>query len=103
MAGISVAIAGAAAATLVAGHEAASATETASNNATQVQEQALQQQKAEAAPYTALGQSEIPTLQSLLNGGPGALQTLQSLPGYEFTKDQGNAAITNAAAAGLPA
>lgn len=86
-----------------AGHEAASATTSAANTAAGVQEQALAQQAALAAPYTGLGQSAMPTYQALLGiGGPGSKsiqQTLQSLPGYQFTLNQGTQATEAAAAA----
>lgn len=71
------------------------------------QQSALQQQQALAQPYTNLGQSAIPALQSLQGiGTPGAngqpstaqmQQTLQNMPGYQFQQQQGNQAAINAA------
>lgn len=93
----------------IAGSEAAGATEYATNAAVSEQQQALQQQAQLAAPYTQLGQSAIPQLQSLLgigtpgqNGQPSAASVQQALaqtPGYQFTQQQGTQNTLNAASA----
>jgi hypothetical protein len=107
--------------TIVAGHEAAGATADASKRAANVTREGMQQQAQLAAPYTNMGQGAIPMLESLLGipttsmspqagqpgytggGQPGAApsgsqgspqQTLESLPGYQFTKQQGQQAVT---------
>jgi hypothetical protein len=114
MAGVAAAIAGAAVvgagATMIAGHEASQATQAAANTAADTQKAALAQEKELAAPYTALGQQAIPTLENLLGiappGKPGAQagptpqQTLESMPGYQFAKTQGIQS-TEAAAGGM--
>jgi hypothetical protein len=92
-----------AAGSAVAGSEAAGATTSASNNAIAQQRSALAQQTALEAPYNAIGTNAIPTYQSLLGLGPqgsaGIESTLQSLPGYQFSKQQGLTGTTNAATA----
>jgi hypothetical protein len=95
-----------AAATVYASNKSSSATRNASNAAIQAQNTALEQQKELSAPYRALGESAIPTLQSLLGigpGGPGAAEkTLQNMPGYQFAKSQGiDATKASAASMGL--
>lgn len=78
---------------LIASNQASKASRGAANTAAQVQEDALAQQKAEAAPYTALGQAAIPKYEELLglgkDGSAGALKTLRELPGYQFAKSEG--------------
>jgi len=85
----------------VAGGEAAGATSAASSGAINEQEWALQQQQAQEAPYTTLGQQATPQLANLLGiGGQGAAgeeAALASTPGYQFTKQQGNQGTLNAA------
>lgn len=80
-------------ATIWAGNKASAATSGAANTAARVQEEALAQQEKLSAPYRALGESAIPTLQKLLGigpGGPGDMtKTLQNMPGYQFAKSQG--------------
>lgn len=80
-------------ATIYASGKATSATRDASNTASRVQEDALKQQAELSAPYRALGESAIPTLQNLLGIGSGGPQdmtkTLQNMPGYQFAKSQG--------------
>lgn len=98
-----------AAGSAVAGSEAAGATTAASNAAIAEQNAALAQQANLAAPYTQLGQSAIPQLQSLLgigtpgkNGQPTTASVQQALaqtPGYQFTQQQGTQNTLNAAAA----
>jgi hypothetical protein len=128
---IATAIAGAAVvgagATMYASSEAAGATTSAANTAANEQQQALAQQEALAAPYTALGTSALPQLQSLLGlsgaGGTVApttttgangqvtnasgqptsnntLAALQNTPGYQFTLGQGLQGVSSQAAAG---
>jgi hypothetical protein len=107
----STAIAGAAVigagATIYASNKAASATKQASDKAIAAQEKAVSQQADLSAPYRGLGESAIPQYQQLLGLTPGAdkasiMQTLQNLPGYEFTKTQGlEATKAQAAAMGL--
>jgi hypothetical protein len=77
----------------IAGSEAGSATRDAANTAAGAQYAALAQQAQLAAPYTGLGQDAIAKYEALLGIGPkgsaGIQQTLQSLPGYQFTQQQG--------------
>jgi len=94
----------------IAGGEAASATKDAAASARQSQLDALAQQKQLAAPYTGLGQDAIAKYEALLGitpqgkGGPGQgpaprpgtfpggasiQETLASMPGYQFAKQQG--------------
>lgn len=79
-----------------AGSEAAGATRSAANQATNAQLTAQDKAIAQAAPYTSLGQAAIPTYENLLGIGSGgtvdpklAQSTLENLPGYQFTKNQG--------------
>lgn len=98
-----------AAGSAVAGSEAAGATTSATNAAVSEQNAALAQQANLAAPYTQLGQSAIPQLQSLLGiGTPGqggqpstasVQQALAQTPGYQFTQQQGTQNTLNAASA----
>ena len=107
----STAIAGAAVlgagATIYASNKAASATKQASDKAIAAQEKAVSQQADLSAPYRQLGESSIPQYQQLLGLTPGSdknsiMQTLQNLPGYEFTKTQGlEATKAQAASMGL--
>lgn len=87
----------------VAGQKAASATKAGATTAANVQMAALQQQAQLAAPYTGLGQAAMPTYQALLgigpSGGAGIQKTLENLPGYQFTKQQGIGATEAAASA----
>lgn len=103
VAAIAVAGIATAAGTAIAGSEAAGATESAANTAAAEQQNALTQQEALAAPYTSLGKSAIPQLQTLLglNGSnPAAAEkALSSTPGYQFTLNQGLDATKNAASA----
>lgn len=89
--------------TAVAGHEAAGATTSATNAAIAQQNQALQQQAQLSAPYRALGQQAIPTLENLLGigkgGQAGALSALRATPGYQFEQQQGTQGTVNQAAA----
>ena len=92
------------AATVASGSMAASATKDASNAAISEQQQALTSQQAIAQPYTALGTSAMPQYEALLGIGPGAnsattLAALQNTPGYQFTQQQGQQGILNAASA----
>jgi hypothetical protein len=58
----------------------------------------IQQAVGQVSPYSGAGQSVLPTLESLLNPGT-ASQTLQTLPGYQFSLDTGEWGINNAATA----
>lgn len=92
-----------AAGSAVAGSKAASATKHASDTAAAEQDKALAQQKELSQPYRDLGTSAIPTYQNLLTGGDkgaaGIKSTLESLPGYQFTRDQGIENTSRAAGA----
>lgn len=85
----------AAGATVYASGQAANATTSATNASIQEQKDALAQQAAMSKPYRDLGTNNIQTYQSLLTGGGGPdasakiQSTLESLPGYQFTRDQG--------------
>lgn len=89
--------------TAVAGHEAAGATNRATNAAVSQEQAALQQQAALSQPYRALGQAAIPKLESLLGlgkgGTAGALATLRNMPGYQFEQQQGTQGTVNQASA----
>lgn len=69
-----------AAATAYAGSEASKATRDASNAAISEQQRALNQQAQLSAPYRQLGESAIPTLQSLLGIAPPAPPTSGAVP-----------------------
>lgn len=89
---------------MAAGSMAAGATTSASNASIAEQNQALQQQATLSAPYRAVGEAAIPQYENLLGIGPGAnaqtiSQALQSTPGYQFTQQQGETGILNAASA----
>jgi hypothetical protein len=87
----------------VAGSEAAGATKGATNAAVGEQNAALQQQAQLAAPYTGLGQAAIPQYENLLGIGAGGTSGIQAAlaqtPGYQFTQQQGETGILNAASA----
>jgi hypothetical protein len=89
--------------TAVAGSEAAGATNNATNAAVNEQNAALAQQAKLAAPYTGVGQAAIPQYEKLLGigggGSAGELSALQATPGYQFTQQQGETGILNAASA----
>ena len=106
VAAVAVGVAGVAAAagTAYAGHEAAGATRDASNAAVAEQQSALQQQAELSAPYRAVGQDAIGQYEALLGTGPGSnaqtiQQALANTPGYQFTQQQGQQGILNAASA----
>jgi hypothetical protein len=92
-----------AAGSAIAGSEAAGATNKASNAAIAEQQRALDQQAQLSQPYRDLGSSAISKYQDLLGlgkGGNAAIEsTLQSLPGYQFARDQGLQSTTNQATA----
>lgn len=95
----------AAGATVASGSMAAGATQNASNASIAEQNSALAQQATLSAPYRALGESALPQYQALLGIGPNAnsattLAALQATPGYQFTQQQGETGILNAASAG---
>lgn len=94
----------AAAGTAYAGSQAASATQSAANTAAGEQQSALNQSAALSAPYRGLGMTALPQYEQLLGIGPGAnsattLAALQNTPGYQFTQQQGQQGILNAASA----
>jgi hypothetical protein len=93
-----------AAGSAVAGSEAAGATKDASNAAISEQNAALQQQAALSAPYRGVGTAAIGQYENLLGIGPNAnaqtiQQALENTPGYQFTQQQGEQGILNAASA----
>lgn len=88
--------------TSVAGSKSASATKSAARTAASEQDKALAQQAELSAPYRALGESGITQLKALLGiagSGTDATTALRSTPGYQFARDQGLTAATNAATA----
>lgn len=74
-----------AAGTAIAGSDAASATQDATNASINQQQSALNQESALSAPYRNLGQSAIPTLQGLLGIGAPATPAAGAAPpnGYD--------------------
>ena len=94
----------AAGATAYAANSSAGATQNAANTAANEQKAALAQQEQLAAPYTGLGTTALPQYEALLGIGPNAnpattLAALQKTPGYQFTQQQGEQGILNAASA----
>jgi hypothetical protein len=90
-------------ATGVGGSEAAGATNNATNANVAEQNAALQQQATLSQPYRDLGSAAIPEYEALLGIGPqgsaGIADALKSMPGYQFTQQQGQTGILNAASA----
>lgn len=91
-------------ATSVAGSSAASATNNATNASVAEQNNALNQQATLSAPYRGVGTAAIGQYENLLGIGPNANaatigQALQNTPGYQFTQQQGEQGILNAASA----
>lgn len=89
----------------VAASSAAGATNNATNANIAQQNAALQQQATLSQPYRDLGSSAIPLYEQLLGTAPGSTpasisQALQSTPGYQFTQQQGETGILNAASLG---
>jgi hypothetical protein len=97
-----------AAGSIIAGSEAESGAKKAASTALTEQQLEIKQE----APYTALGQAAIPSLEEGLGIGPGAgtpgygslikspsVQQYQQSPGYEFQLNQGIGAIENSASA----
>lgn len=88
---------------VIAGSEAKSATNSATNASIAEQNKILSQQQSNAQPYLNLGNSAIGQYESLLGlpGGNGmnVQQTLAATPGYQFAQQQGLAATKNQAAA----
>jgi hypothetical protein len=82
---------------------AAGATTGAATTAAGEQQWAVQQQEQQEAPYSALGTDAIAQYKNLLGlgkgGTAGELTALQNTPGYQFTKQQGETGILNAASA----
>lgn len=85
----------------IAGGKAASASRHASDQAAQVQREALEQQKELSAPYRQLGEAAMPNYENLLGigtgGSAGIQQALESTPGYQFALEQGQRGIANLA------
>lgn len=97
-------VVGAVGSTVAAG-SASSATNSATNANIAEQNAALQQQATLSQPYRDLGSSAIPLYEQLLGTAPGSTpgsisQALQSTPGYQFTQQQGETGILNAASLG---
>lgn len=91
-------------ASTVASHSAAGATESAASNAITAQQTAAQNQANLEQPYRGLGKAALPGYEALLGIGPGAnaqtiQQALAATPGYQFTQQQGEQGILNAASA----
>lgn len=91
-------------ATGVAGSEAAGATNNATNASINEQNYAIQQQEQMSAPYRKVGTDAIGQYENLLGIGPNAnsatiSQALSQTPGYQFTQQQGEQGILNAASA----
>lgn len=91
-------------ATAYAGSQAAGATRDASNAAITEQQTALQQQATLSQPYRDVGSNAIGQYESLLGTGPNSnaqtiQQALEKTPGYQFTQQQGEQGILNAASA----
>lgn len=107
MSGVTGAVIGAgvaaAGATVYASNQAADATQSATDASIAQQNKALGAQATLSAPYRKVGQDAIPGYEDLLGigkGGSGAeLQALQNTPGYQFTQQQGETGILNAASA----
>lgn len=92
-------------ATVAASSNSANATQNATNASIAEQNSALSQQASLSAPYRQLGTDAMGTYESLLGiGGSGssssAIQSaLANTPGYQFTLNQGEQGILNAASA----
>lgn len=88
---------------LAAAGTAADATQSATNASIAEQQNALAQQATLSQPYRDLGSAAIPQYEALLGIGPqgsaGIGAALESTPGYQFTKQQGETGILNAASA----
>jgi len=87
--------------TVVAGGEAANATQNSTNASISEQNKILQQQQANEQPYLNLGSAALSQYQDLLGIGPqgaaGIENTLANTPGYQFAKSQGLQATQNQA------
>jgi len=93
-----------AAATAIAGSDAASATQNATNASINEQNQTLAKQQALNQPYDNVGLGAIQQYENLLGTGPNSNQqtiseALKNTPGYQFTQQQGEQGILNAASA----
>lgn len=76
----------------VSSSNAAGAQTRAANQANQTQKDMFAQTRADLAPYNQGGQAAYKTLNDLLGVGGNSetmKNTLESLPGYQFTRDQG--------------
>lgn len=72
----------------------------AANNAANAQMQMFNQVQQNLSPYNQFGQGILPQLNNLLSGNPAKMQsTLQAMPGYQFTLNQGLQSVQNSAAA----
>lgn len=88
--------------TAVSSSNAAHAQTQAANRASQVQQNMYNQTRSDLLPYQQQGLGAYSTLNDLLGAGAnsGKMQsTLESLPGYQFTRDQGLKSVQNAYAA----
>lgn len=89
-------------ATAVSSSNAARAQTSAANTANQTQRDFYNQTRADLLPYSQGGQGAYSTLNNLLGvgGNSSTMQsTLEGLPGYQFTRDQGLKSVQNSAAA----
>ena len=92
-------------ATSAASSKSSSATKSATNASIAQQDRALALQEQTSRPYRELGESAIPTLQSLLGlssdgsavDPQAATKTLRNLPGYQFALNEGLDATKNSA------
>lgn len=92
----------AATATVASGAMASDATKSATNASIAEQQSALGQQAQLSAPYRALGEAAIPKYEQLLGLTPGSnpntiKAALESMPGYQFSLEEGQKGIMNAA------
>jgi hypothetical protein len=84
----------------VSAGEAAGAQEKAAERASKTEMQMYDQTRSDLAPYRDVGASIVTPLQNLLSGNPASQTSqLQSLPGYQFTLNQGLQAVQDSAAA----
>jgi len=82
------------------GKSAAGQAASAAKQAAALQEQMYQTTRGDLAPFRASGAGALPQLNALTYGDPATMQsTLESTPGYQFTRTQGLKAIQASAAA----
>ena len=80
-------------------NQAASAQKSAANKAINAQEQMYNTTRGDLMPYNTAGQGALGTLNKLLTPGTDMSSTLSSLPGYQFTLNQGLQSVQSGAAA----